>query len=136
MLARRSRECRRRISVLPLNFSDTASTSQDGPSLEFMAAITGRQCYIQDASDRGLCQVLVPYSKQINPSNTEPKDFFCDRQAAVYTLKGTKESRGGSLLFLYAIQSQHIGCWLLKIGFSLDDSFPLYSEINSVIESV
>ena len=41
--------------MLPLNFSDTVSTSQDGPSLEFMAAITGRQCYIQDASDRGLC---------------------------------------------------------------------------------
>ena len=43
-------------SGLPLNLSDTAATSQDGPSLEFIAAIAGRQCYIQDASGRGLCQ--------------------------------------------------------------------------------
>ena len=35
--------------------SDTASTSQDDSSIELLAAITGRQCYIQDASDRGLC---------------------------------------------------------------------------------
>ena len=41
--------------MLPLNLSDTAATSQDGPSLEFIAAIAGRQCYIQDASGRGLC---------------------------------------------------------------------------------
>ena len=57
MLARRAawgRECRRRSSVLPLNISDTAATSQDGSSLEFIA-IAGRQCYIQDASGRGLC---------------------------------------------------------------------------------
>ena len=59
MLARRSRECRRRRSVLPLNLSDTASTSQDGQSLEFIAAIVGRQCYIQDASGRGLCPLLL-----------------------------------------------------------------------------
>ena len=32
-------ECRRRSSVLPLNLSDTAETSQDGSSLEFIAAI-------------------------------------------------------------------------------------------------
>ena len=56
MLAIRSRECRRRSSVLPLNLSDTASTSQDGSSLEFIAAIAGRQCYIKDASGRGLWQ--------------------------------------------------------------------------------
>ena len=37
-----------------LNLSDTAATSQDGSSLEFIAPITGRQCYIQDASGRGL----------------------------------------------------------------------------------
>ena len=49
------RECRRRSSVLPLNLSDTAATSQDGSSLEFIAAIAGRQCYIQDASGRKLC---------------------------------------------------------------------------------
>ena len=41
--------------MLPLNLSDTAATSQDGSSLEFIAAIAGRQCYIQDASGRGLC---------------------------------------------------------------------------------
>ena len=49
MLARRSslgRECRRRNSVLPLNLSDTAETSQDGSSLEFIAPIAGRQSYI------------------------------------------------------------------------------------------
>ena len=48
------RECRRGSSVLPLNLSDTAATSEDGSSLEFIAAITGRQCYSQDASGRGL----------------------------------------------------------------------------------
>ena len=40
--------------MLPLNLSDTAATSQDGSSLEFIAAIVGKQCYIQDASGRGL----------------------------------------------------------------------------------
>ena len=40
------RECRRRSSVLPLNLSDTAATSQDGSSLEVIASIVGRQCYI------------------------------------------------------------------------------------------
>ena len=40
--------------LLP-KISDTAATSQDGSSLEFIAAIAGRQCYIQDASGRGLC---------------------------------------------------------------------------------
>ena len=43
--------------MLPLNLSDTAATSQDGSSLEFIAAIAGRQCYIQDASGRGLCHL-------------------------------------------------------------------------------
>ena len=38
--------------MLPLNLSDTAATSQDGSSLEYIAAIAGRQCYIQDASGR------------------------------------------------------------------------------------
>ena len=50
----RGRECRRRSCVLHLNLSDTAATSQDGPSLEFIAAIASRQCYIQDASGREL----------------------------------------------------------------------------------
>ena len=40
--------------MLPLNLSDTAATSKDGSSLEFIATIAGRQCYIQDASGRGL----------------------------------------------------------------------------------
>ena len=49
MLARRS-SLRQRVqeksSVLPLNLSDTALTSQDGSSLELIALIAGRQCYI------------------------------------------------------------------------------------------
>ena len=36
-------------------FSKSAVTSLDGSSLEFIAAIASRQCYIQDASGRGLC---------------------------------------------------------------------------------
>ena len=35
-----------------------AGTSQDGSSLEFIAAIAGKQCYIQDASGRGLWGVI------------------------------------------------------------------------------
>ena len=46
--------------MLLLNLSDTAATSQDGLSLEFIAAIAGRQCYILDASGRGLWVVLLP----------------------------------------------------------------------------
>ena len=50
MLARRSslgqRMQEEEQSVLPLTLSDTASTSQDDPSLEFIAPISGRQCYI------------------------------------------------------------------------------------------
>ena len=49
MLARRS----------ILNLSDTAATSQDGSSLESIAAIAGRQCYIQDASGKGLWEWLT-----------------------------------------------------------------------------
>ena len=48
------RECRRRSSVLPLILSDTAATSQDDSLLELIAAIAVRECYIQDASGRGL----------------------------------------------------------------------------------
>ena len=40
--------------MLPLNLSDNVATSQDCSSLEFFAAIAGRQCNIQDASGRGL----------------------------------------------------------------------------------
>ena len=40
--------------MLLLILSDTAATSQDGSSLEFIAAIAGRLCFIQDASSRGL----------------------------------------------------------------------------------
>ena len=49
-------------SVRPVNLSDTAATSQYGSSLEFIALIAGRQCYIQDASGRGLCRAfdLIP----------------------------------------------------------------------------
>ena len=48
--------------MLLLNLPDTAATSQDGSSLEFIAAIAGRQCYIQDASGRGLCKIWGPLS--------------------------------------------------------------------------
>ena len=41
--------------MLPLNLSHTAATSQDISSQEFIAAIVDRQCYIEDASGRGLC---------------------------------------------------------------------------------
>ena len=40
--------------MLLLKLSDTVATSQDGSTLEFIAAIAGKQCYIQDASGRGL----------------------------------------------------------------------------------
>ena len=50
MLARRSSLGQRIQEV-----EQCAATSQDGSSLEFIAAIAGRQCYIQDASGRGLC---------------------------------------------------------------------------------
>ena len=40
--------------MLPINVSDNAATSQDDSSLEFVPAIPGRQCYIQNASGRGL----------------------------------------------------------------------------------
>ena len=49
MLARRSslgQRMQEEDSVLPLNLSDTAATSQDGSSLEFITPIAGRQCYI------------------------------------------------------------------------------------------
>ena len=47
--------------MLPLNLSDTAATSQDGSSLEFIAAFAGRQCYIQDARSRGLCSLFTKF---------------------------------------------------------------------------
>ena len=50
--------------MLPLNLSDTASTSQDASSLEFIAPIVGRQFYIQDASGRGLCEPFPPAALQ------------------------------------------------------------------------
>ena len=53
------REYSRRSSVLPLNILETAATSQDDSSLEFTAAIAGRQCYIQDTSGRGLCCIII-----------------------------------------------------------------------------
>ena len=53
------REFRKRSSVLPLNLSDTAATSQDGSYLDLIAAIAGRQCYIHNASGRGLCRLVL-----------------------------------------------------------------------------
>ena len=40
--------------MLLLNLLDTAATGHDSSSLEFIAAAAGRQCYILDASCRGL----------------------------------------------------------------------------------
>ena len=47
------RECRRRSSLLPFNLSDTAGTSQDGSSLEFIAAIAGAIFRMQVAEGCG-----------------------------------------------------------------------------------
>ena len=57
--------------LLP-NLSDTAATSQDGSSLEFIAAIAGRQCYIQDASGRGLCPPPAPQAPSFGHYPTVP----------------------------------------------------------------
>ena len=38
-------------------FQTLHATSQDGSSLEFVAATEGRECNIQDARGRGLCQL-------------------------------------------------------------------------------
>ena len=52
-------------------FQTLHATSQDGLSLEFVAASMGRECYIQDARCRGLwhghcqCQIL-PQCGKIN----------------------------------------------------------------------
>ena len=48
--------------MLLLNISDTPATSQVGSSLEFIPAIADRQCYIQDASGRGLCSVHLSFA--------------------------------------------------------------------------
>ena len=58
--------------MLPLNLSDTAATSQDGSSLEFIAAIVGRQCYIQDASGRGLWPVSSRFQIVLALGNKTP----------------------------------------------------------------
>jgi hypothetical protein len=42
---------------LPIHVSDTAANSQDGSSLEFVAAATARECNIQDARGGGLWQL-------------------------------------------------------------------------------
>ena len=44
--------------AMSLNLSDTAATSQGGSSLEFIAPIAGKQCYLLDASGRGLCTAV------------------------------------------------------------------------------
>ena len=48
------RECRSKSSTLPIQVSETALNSEDGSSLEFVAATAGRECNIQDARGRGL----------------------------------------------------------------------------------
>ena len=89
------RECRRRSSVLLLNLSDTAATSQDGSSLEFVTAIAGRQCFIQNASGRGLC----PWG--INPFDASSLDFLTLR----YAFLASEELVGESVVSsLFSIQ--------------------------------
>ena len=41
--------------MLPIHISDSAATSQDGSSLEFVTANMGRKCFIQNARCGGLC---------------------------------------------------------------------------------
>jgi hypothetical protein len=53
------RESRRRSSVLLLNLSDTAATSQDELSLEFIAAIAAGWAVLYSGSGRGLCSVVL-----------------------------------------------------------------------------
>ena len=61
--------------MLPINVSDTDATSQDDSSLEFVPAIVSRQCYIQDASGKGLCYVSSveylghPYTTNASPTS-------------------------------------------------------------------
>ena len=50
--------------MLQVDVSDTAATSQDDSTLEFVPAIPGRLSYIQDASGRGLCDWFLPYMRQ------------------------------------------------------------------------
>jgi hypothetical protein len=69
MLASRSSLGQRMQEVLPLNLSDTAATSQNVSFLEFIAAIVGRQCYIQDASGRGLWELVGGGSVDITKHN-------------------------------------------------------------------
>ena len=40
---------------MSIHISDTAATSQEGSSLEFVSATAGEECYIQDARCKGLC---------------------------------------------------------------------------------
>ena len=61
---------------MQLNLSDTAATSQDGSSPEFIAAIAGKQCYIQDASGRGLCPLEAEKRKLSNFDPINPEFFL------------------------------------------------------------
>ena len=49
------RKCWNKSNRLPIHVSGTAANSQDGSSLEFVAATADRECNIQDAMDGGLC---------------------------------------------------------------------------------
>ena len=62
--------------MLPLNLSDTAATSQDGSSLELIAAIACRRCYIQDASGRGLCPLYPPKVDNLPVFISEPFPYI------------------------------------------------------------
>ena len=86
------RECRKRSSVLPLNLSDTVATSQDGSSLEFIAAIAGRHCYIQDASGWGL-----------GPRKSQKVEISYSPWLSYLTIQKVKMQSALQLLFGYTL---------------------------------
>ena len=65
-------------SRLPIYVSDTDANSQDGSSLEFVAAVAARECNIQDARGRGLCSLI--HLGKVN--NVHTKEFFLSSFAA------------------------------------------------------
>ena len=77
--------------MLPIPVSDTAVTSQDGSSLEFVTATEGRECNIQDA--RGGCgNAAYPQVKKrhtplqpdpVPKGSAMPRPFKSEEEATV-----------------------------------------------------
>ena len=55
--------CRNKSSRQPINILDTAANSQDGSSLEFVAAAGAREYNIQDAKGGGRGSMMMSYIK-------------------------------------------------------------------------